>query len=204
MTKKNNQGVGKKASIGVKERVVFLKNAILNPKEVAYIFPSGKILIKSIAKRSGLNQANHIVELGPGTGGTTQGILDEMQTSATLCAVEINKDFVDYLNQTITDQRLKVVHDGAQNLEEIIHNQGWKDADAVISGMPFSTLPKKIAREIIQSVFDSLKPGGLFVAYQFRDRVGQLATPIFGEPSTYTEFRNFPPMRIYVWEKKST
>ena len=122
---------------------------------------------------------------------------------ATLCAVEINKDFVDYLNKVIIDERLKVVHDGAQNLNEIVKQQGWESADAVISGMPFSTLPKNIAQEIIQSVYDSLKPSGLFVAYQFRDRVGQLATPIFGEPKIYTEFRNFPPMRIYVWEKTS-
>jgi phosphatidylethanolamine/phosphatidyl-N-methylethanolamine N-methyltransferase len=204
MARKNKESVGKRAAVGVKERVVFLKNAILNPKEVAYIFPSGKLLIQSIAIRSGLHDAKNIVELGPGTGGTTLGILKEMQDDATLCAVEINKDFVDYLNKTISDQRLKVVHNGAQNLEQIITDQGWESADVIISGMPISTLPKSIANDIIQGVYDSLKPGGLFVAYQFRDRVGQLATPIFGKPTVkHTEFRNFPPMRIYVWEKQA-
>ena len=202
MANKNKVTLKKKKSNGVKERVVFLKNAILKPKEVAYVFPSGKILIHAIAVRSGLNNAKYIVELGPGTGGTTSGFLREMRNNAILCAVEINKDFVDYLNNTIDDKRLHVVHDGAQNLEQIVHNQGWENADVVISGMPLSTLPKKIARDIIQSCYDSLKPGGLFVAYQFRNRVGELATPIFGEPKTYWEYRNFPPMQIYVWKKK--
>ncbi|MCF6319553.1 MAG: methyltransferase domain-containing protein, partial [Proteobacteria bacterium] len=169
----------------VKERTVFLKNAILNPKQVAYVFPSGKTLIQSIAERSGLNSAKQIVELGPGTGGTTSGFLKEMRQDAVLCAVEINKDFVDYMNNTIKDKRLHVCHDGAQNLQQIVKQQGWDNADVVISGMPFSTLPQSIAQEIIQSVYDSLKYGGLFVAYQFRDRVGQLATPIVGEPKTY-------------------
>lgn len=191
----------KKTPHHVKERAVFLKNAILNPKQVAYVFPSGKTLIHSIAERSGLNSARQIVELGPGTGGTTTGFLKEMQQDAILCAVEINKDFVDYLNKTIDDERLHVKHDGAQNLEHIVKDLGWESADVVISGMPFSTLPKKIARDIIQSVYDSLKPDGLFVAYQFRDRVGQLATPIFGEPKTYWEYKNFPPMQIFVWKK---
>lgn len=200
MIKKFNNAL-KKTPGHVKERVVFLKNAILNPKQVAYVFPSGKTLIHSIAERSGLSLAKKIVELGPGTGGTTTGFLNEMQQDAILCAVEINKDFVDYLNNTIDDERLHVCHDGAQNLQQIVKEQGWDNADVVISGMPFSTLPKNIARDIIQSVHDSLKPGGLFVAYQFRDRVGQLATPIFGEPKTYWEYMNFPPMQIFVWEK---
>lgn len=185
----------------LKESVLFLKNAVLKPKEIAYVVPSGRILIHSIAVRSGLSTANNIVELGPGTGGTTKGFLKEMQADAILCAVEINKDFVDYLNKTIDDDRLHVCHDGAQNLTKIIKDQGWESADVVISGMPFSTLPRSIARDIIQSVYDSLKPGGLFVAYQFRDRVGQLATPIFGTPKTYWEYKNFPPMQIFVWKK---
>lgn len=195
-----NQAI-KKTPKRVKERAVFLKNAILNPKQVAYVFPSGKTLIQSIAERSGLNLAKQIVELGPGTGGTTTGFLKEMQQDATLCAVEINKDFVEFLNKTIDDKRLHVCHDGAQNLQQIVANQGWDNADVVISGMPFSTLPINIAKDIIQSVYDSLKPGGLFVAYQFRDRVGQLATPIFGQPKTHWEYKNFPPMQIFVWEK---
>jgi phospholipid N-methyltransferase len=203
MASKQGKKLKKKTAFKVKERVVFLKNAILNPKQVAYVIPSGKILIHSIAVRSGLESAKHIVELGPGTGGTTIGFLKEMQHDSILCAVEINKDFVDYLNKTIDDKRLIVCHDGAQNLEKIVKDQGWDNADVVISGMPFSTLPKQIASDIIQSVYDSLKPGGLFVAYQFRDLVGKLATPIFGEPSTYWEYKNFPPMQIFVWEKKS-
>jgi len=185
----------------LKESALFLKNAVLKPKEIAYVVPSGKRLIHSIAVRSGLSTAINVVELGPGTGGTTKGFLKEMPENAILCAVEINKDFVDYLNKTIDDERLHVCHDGAQNLTQIVKKQGWKYADVVISGMPFSTLPRNIARDIIQSVYDSLKPGGLFVAYQFRDRVGQLASPIFGDPKTYWEYKNFPPMQIFVWKK---
>ncbi|VAW33844.1 hypothetical protein MNBD_GAMMA01-2092 [hydrothermal vent metagenome] len=191
---------GKKTN-NLKESAFFIKNAILKPKQVAYFLPSSKALIHSIAKKSQLATAKHIVELGPGTGGTTKGILLEMQQSAELCAVEINKDFVDYLNKSITDQRLHVRHDGAQNLTEIIKKLGWIHADVVISGIPFSTLPKGIAKEIMQSIYASIKPGGLFVAYQLRDKVGQLATPIFGEAIVHWEYKNFPPMRIFIWKK---
>lgn len=185
----------------VKETLFFIQNAFLKPKQVGYIFPSSQALIKKITTKSKIKQAKRIVELGPGTGGTTQGILTEMQEDATLIAVDINKDFIDYLSQEITDKRLSLVHNGAQNLKEIIIQHEWDFTDILISGIPFSTLPENIASQIMQSIYDNIKPGGLFVAYQLRDKVGQLATPLFGKPKVNWEYRNFPPMRIFVWEK---
>ncbi len=185
----------------IKESAFFLKNAFLKPKQVGYLFPSTQALIKTIATYAQLGNATNIVELGPGTGGTTKGILAQMNAGATLAAVEIDKDFVDFLEKEITDKRLNVVHDGAQNLKGIIKGQGWDFADVVISGIPFSTLPKLIAQDIMQSIYDNIKPGGLFVAYQLRDKVGQLATPLFGRAEVYWEYKNFPPMRIFVWKK---
>lgn len=191
----------KKKLNSLKESAFFIKNAILKPKEVAYFFPSSKALIHAIAQKAQLNTAERIIELGPGTGGTTKGILAEMRENAELCAVEINKDFAEHLTKNIKDPRLKVCHDGAQNLTHIIKNLKWQHADVVISGIPFSTLPRNIAKDIMQSIYQSIKPGGLFVAYQLRDRVGQLATPIFGSAVIHWEYKNFPPMRIFIWQK---
>lgn len=185
----------------LKESAIFLKNAIFKPKQIAYVFPSSRALIHSIAVRSGLSEARKIIELGPGTGGTTKGILSEMRKDAKLCAVEINKDFVDFIRRKIPDERLSVINDGAQNLEQIIKKLEWNDADVIISGIPFSTLPNGMDKKIMQSIYANLKPNGLFVAYQFRDRVSKLATPIFGPPTSYLEKKNIPPMRIYVWQK---
>jgi phospholipid N-methyltransferase len=91
----------KRTTKTIKESAFFLKNALLNPKEVAYFFPSSPKLIHAIAKGSELTKANHIIELGPGTGGTTKGILMEMKSDAELCAVEINKDFCEYIKQSM-------------------------------------------------------------------------------------------------------
>jgi len=185
----------------LKESALFLKNAVLKPKQISYVFPSSRALIQSIAKRSGLDTAKRIIELGPGTGGTSQGFLREMQDEAQLCAVEINKDFVKYLKNHIHDKRFSVKHEGAQNLPTILNQLNWDNADVIISGIPFSTLPKGMGADIMQSIYKSLKPKGLFVAYQFRDRVSKLATPVFGHTKSHLELKNFPPMRIYVWQK---
>jgi len=52
-------------------------------------------------------------------------------------------------------------------------------------------------------VHDSLHDGGLFVAYQVRDRVKNLGKEVFGRARVQTEIRNIPPMRIYRWEKSA-
>ncbi|WP_154224120.1 class I SAM-dependent methyltransferase [Marinicella rhabdoformis] len=187
----------------IKEGAVFLKNAMANPKEVAYVFPSSPWLVNKVAKVAKLDKAKRIIELGPGTGGTTRAILKQMSPDAALVSVEINAKFIEHMNKTIDDKRLTISDKGAQNLPEIITDQGWEDVDVIISGIPFSTLPKGLDLAIMDGIHETLKPEGMFLAYQLRDHVSKLAEPLFG-PYTFkmVEYKNLPPMRIYTWEKK--
>lgn len=50
--------------------------------------------------------AHLVVELGPGTGGTTRALLRRMRPEATLLAIEINPRFTKLLRQSVLDPRL--------------------------------------------------------------------------------------------------
>ena len=182
----------KKVKNTLRESALFLKHAIKSPMQVAYFMPSSPWLIDQVAKCAHLKDAKRIMELGPGTGGTTKGILKYMQDDAQLISVEINQKFIDHIEKSIDDQRLTMSNKGAQNLVEIMEEHDWESADVIISGIP----------AIVQSIYDALKPGGIFLAYQLRDHISKLAQPLFGD---YTfkkvEFKNIPPMRIYTWMK---
>ena len=194
--------MSKKVRNSLKDSALFLKHAIKSPMQVAYFMPSSPWLIEQVAKCAHLHDAKHIMELGPGTGGTTKGILKYMRDDASLISVEINQKFIDHMEKTIDDKRLSISNKGAQNLTEIMQDHDWDSADVIISGIPFSTLPKGMDRAIMQSIHDSLKPGGIFLAYQLRDHVSKLAVPFFGDHTfKKVEFKNFPPMRIYTWMK---
>ena len=149
--------------------------------QVAYFMPSSPWLIDQVAKCAHLKDANRIMELGPGTGGTTKGILKYMQDDAQLISVEINQKFIDHIEKSIDDQRLTMSNKGAQNLVEIMEEHDWESADVIISGIPFTTLPKGMDKAIVQSIYDALKPGGIFLAYQLRDHISKLAQPLFGD-----------------------
>jgi phospholipid N-methyltransferase len=185
----------------LKEYFYFVSKSIFRLNQVGHFLPSSKALINSIVKVSNLNSANHIVELGSGTGGTSTGILSKMNPNAQLCIIEIDQIFTEYMAKNIDDDRLIICNDGAQNLIPILDELCWKHVDVVISGIPFSTLPNETAEQIIENIYASLKPGGLFVAYQLRDQVSQLATPLFGSPQIQWQYKNLPPMRIFTWKK---
>ena len=64
-----------------------------------------------------------------------------------------------------------------------------------------STMEADTARRILQQVWTTLRPGGVFIAYQIRSDIARLAEPLMGRPRTALELRNAPPMRIFSWRK---
>lgn len=142
-----------------------------------------------------------IVEFGAGTGGITRSLLNAMGPQARLLVFERTLAFVSNLRR-IDDSRLSVVHACASSIGAELERRGCPAVDAVISGIPFSTLPAALATNIIAAVHAALGPGGRFVAYQFSDRVADYARPLMGAPEVEHELCNVPPLRVFTWHKK--
>jgi len=182
------------------DRLAFLKGFLRQPGDVGSVIPSSRFLERKMVRMAGVAQADSVIELGPGTGGTTRAILSAMTESATLLAIELDPMFADQV-RNIDDRRL-IVHQGsAEHLAELIAAHRLRAPNAILSGIPFSTMPEAVGTRIIEAIRDVLAPGGCFVAYQFRSAVAERARPILGEPEVSPEFLNIPPMRVYRWRK---
>ena len=55
--------------------------------------------------------------------------------------IDTNPDFTRYLKESIDDPRLVAVTGSAADVDKILADRGLGDADYVLSGLPFSTLP---------------------------------------------------------------
>lgn len=185
---------------GGRGNLAFLQGFLRYPEQVASFVPSSRFLERRLVRYCEIEQAKLVVELGPGTGGTTQAILDAMQPEARLLSIEITPEFVEVL-QRHSDPRLLVHLGSAEHVRAILQEHGLGAPDVVVSGIPFSTMPPTTGRRIIGEVWKSLEPGGAFVAYQVRDRVAVLARRFLGEPEVERELLNVPPMRFYRWRK---
>lgn len=180
--------------------IAFLRGFLERPKEVGSIIPSSRWMERRITRTAEIASANLVIELGPGTGGTTKALLNAMAPGARLLAIEINPRFCDLLRESINDPRL-IVHEGsAAEIPEALVKHDLDAPDVILSGIPFSTMPQELGLSILRSARKSLKPGGRFVAYQFRDVVHTLGKRVFGPASVQIELFNMPPMRVYRWD----
>lgn len=183
------------------DAAAFLRGFLTHPFEVASVLPSSVHLENYLVRAAALPDARCVVELGPGTGGTTRALLRSMAPQARLLAVERDPDFCCRLRHQIDDPRLAVHAGSALSLGDALHMRGLPAADVVISGIPFSTLPSDAARQTAAAICDNLAPGGRIVAYQWRPQVAGYIAPFLGPPRAAWEWRNFPPMRVFVWLK---
>lgn len=182
--------------------LAFFLGFIRNPDLVGSVIPSSRFLERRIIETGDVAHADVVVELGPGTGGTTRAILQALPAEGRLLAIEIDPKFAERLRR-IPDSRLLVYTGSAADIRKALDEYGLPSADIVFSGIPFSTMPRELGLSILESVWESLAPGGRFVAYQFRDRVAVLGRKLFGHPEVEMEVLNIPPTRVFHWQKPS-
>jgi len=187
----------------ITDRIVFLQQFLKRPQQVGSITPSSRFLERRIVKLADIASARVVVELGGGTGGTTRALLRALSPTSTLLTIEINPQFCELLGR-IDDKRLAVHHGAAHDLKSALAAKGQAGADAVISGIPFSTMPREAGLRVISAIWTALRPGGRFVAYQVSNKVAELATPTMGPTPAQFEILNIPPMRLYRWDKRAS
>jgi phospholipid N-methyltransferase len=183
----------------VNGRLVFFEEFFKHPLQIGSMIPSSRFLERRVVAAADIASANVVVELGPGTGGTTRAILRTMPRHAKLLCIEINPHFHALVSR-IQDDRLIAHLGSACELKEIISEYDLDAPNAIVSGIPFATMSRSAGSQILEAVSALLAPSGHFVAYQVSKRVATLSEPFLGSGRTTTELLNIPPMRIFQWD----
>lgn len=179
----------------------FLRGFLKHPVMVGSIIPSSDVLIERMLAPVDWENTKLFVEYGPGVGTFTQPILDRLAPDAILLAIDTNPDFVDYLTSKIHDNRLIAVNGSAAEVRDIIAGCGKTEADYILSGLPFSTLPPGIGPRIAKETAAALRPGGAFLVYQFTPKVREFIAPHFDRIDRAIEWINIPPACLFwAWK----
>ena len=128
--------------------LTFFRGFLRQPGLIGSVIPSSRFLERRVVEAAGIAHSRTVVELGPGTGGTTRAILRALPQRAHLLAIEINPDFVEFL-KTYPDPRLDVYLGSAEHIRRALETLNHTRPDAVVSGIPFSTMPADIGRKIL-------------------------------------------------------
>jgi phospholipid N-methyltransferase len=180
---------------------MFFTGFLKHPVMVGSVIPSSDRLIRKMLAPVDWANTKLFVEYGPGVGTFCRPVLDRLGPDATLLVIDTNPDFIDYLKETITDPRFCAVLGSAADVEKVVADAGFKQADYVLSGLPFSTLPKGIGEAIATATHAILRKGGGFLVYQFNRKSRDFMAPHFGRIDHGFEPWNILPCYLFwAWK----
>lgn len=180
---------------------MFLRGFLKHPVMVGSIIPSSPMVINRMLAPVDWANTKLFVEYGPGVGTFCRPVLNRMAPDATMIAIDTNPEFIDYLRDDIVDPRFHAVRGSAADVRQIISDHGFENADYILSGLPFSTLPAGIGPKIAAETQAALRPGGAFLVYQFTPKVHDFIAPHFERIDRGLEWWNVPPAHMFwAWK----
>jgi phospholipid N-methyltransferase len=185
------------------ELLLFARNFLKHPRMLGSLIPSSRFLIDEVLQAVDWANARVIVEYGPGVGTFTAEVLRRMRPDASLIAIETNTDFVRFLKSSISDPRLQVVLESAENTDKVLRDLGHVKADYVISGVPLGSMQPELRRGILNTTHSVLDPRGSFLVYQFTTRVLPDLQRIFRLVERRFEPLNILPAQVFFCQPRS-
>lgn len=178
-------------------RLLFARHFFKQPLLLASIIPSSRYVVRRLLERIDWTEARVVVEYGPGIGNVTREMLRRLRPDGILLALELNPDFVEYLKREYDDPRLRVVHASAADVRKVLTELGLPRANYIVSGIPFTTMPDGVRKQVMSESRHALEDGGEMIVYQFLRTVRPYLRRIFGRVEEEYELLNILPTRLY-------
>lgn len=179
----------------IRERIRFFRSFLANPRVVGAILPTSRRAVRDMLDMANVEQARVVVELGAGTGVYTEEVLKRLRPDARFLAVEIDPDLVSTLSGRFDDPRLRIIQGSAESVEE--HLEGEK-VDVIVSGIPFTSLPVPVKKNIFKEITRILAPQGVLVAIQYSTMVQRDLDRYFASVRRRFSPLNVPPAFLFA------
>lgn len=181
-------------STKIKTTIAFTKNLLTT----GAFTETSKQVEKEITRFVKLDSSKLIVEFGMGHGNITREILNKIGPDSKLLTFEINRNFCNYVQGNIKDNRLKIINDSAVNFLKYLDDE----VDNFISSIPFSFLSKENTSIILNDSYNSLRNNSYFSQVLYTKFNFKKFQNIFDE-SSIINLGNFPTEYIYHCKKKT-
>lgn len=176
---------------------MFILEYIKNPKKVGAIAPSSEYLAYKMIKSINFSKAKSIIEYGPGEGAFTEKLLARAKEDTKIILVEINNEFYKRLQEQYGHKKnVIILNESAENINEILKENNIEKVDYIISGLPFTSLPKEISGKILSSTAKALNKDGEFITFQYSLFKKNLFKKFFCKIDIDKTLRNIPPAYI--------
>ncbi len=177
----------------LRDRTTFLRSFLRDWRTIGSVTPSSRFLVGAMLDRVDFGHARRVVEYGPGTGVFTREALRRLGPDGRLLALDTERHFIDALRERLPDPRLVAAPGSAASVERHLAALGWDGVDVILSGIPYTAMPKELREAILRASAAALAPGGLFLAYQYSPYIRPLLGRYFDRVETRWVPLNLPP-----------
>lgn len=188
------------------DQLRFLLEFIRRPQNTGAVAPSSEALAGEIVRDIGIDEAELVVEYGPGTGAFTGRILHHLSADAELIAIENNDRMLDELRAR--HPGVEVVHDSIANAPQILEARGYDpgSVDSIVSGLPWAAFHDDLQDRLLNATLEILEPGGHFATFAYihglalpagRRFRGKLEAKFSAVERSRIVWRNLPPAFVY-------
>jgi phosphatidylethanolamine/phosphatidyl-N-methylethanolamine N-methyltransferase len=178
---------------------LFTREIWRHPITMGAVCPSSSQLAKAVAKLVPVEPTGWVVELGPGTGVVTKALLEHGVIPEKLITLELSQPLANYLQ--VHFPQVTVIQGDAIQLSRLLAEKvEIEKVSAIISSLPFRSLPKKVKLGIVQQIDELLFDGGLFLPFTY-DLTGKMdyLPKHFERIATDFIWYNIPPARVDVF-----
>ncbi|MNO47751.1 tRNA (cmo5U34)-methyltransferase [compost metagenome] len=181
------------------EKLLFLRCFIQEPKRVGSVTPSSWFLAHNMVKQAPWHEVEAVAELGSGTGAITRVINTKVTNATKVLLFEMDETMRNNLKTEYPDFSC---HPNAARLVEAMADANIRQLDCIFSGLPFFNFERELRDTLVEQIYQSLKPGGLFIAFQYSLQMKkQLSEYFIIDTIIFVPF-NIPPAFVYVCRKR--
>ncbi len=184
------------------DNLLFLSRLASAPRQIGAVAPSSRRLGRAMAAEL---PADHriCVELGGGTGSLTRALLSAGLPRENLIVIERDPRLAAHLRKRF--RGVRVIRGEAQKLTELLRAEGIGPVDAVVSGLPLRSLPRRVANAIAAESFAALREGGVFIQFTYWllppvSRAAAAELSIKGVARGHV-WRNLPPATVWRYSR---
>ena len=179
----------------LRERARFLSSFLDGPRRVGAVLPTSRRTVRTTLDMAAVAQARCVVELGAGTGVYTREITRRLRPDGRLLAFELDPSLAQRLAAEVTDARVEVIADTAANLDS--HLDGRRP-EVIVSGLPFTSLPGPVRREILDAARSALADDGVMLVLQYSPFMQRELERRFDSVRRRLSLLNVPPSVLFA------
>ncbi len=135
------------------------------PKKVGAVAPSSPYLSRELIFGHELQNANVVLEYGPGTGAFTQDILTNLGDQTKFIAFEVNPQMTRILRKRYPT--MLVYEESVDEVPKVLADLNISKVDCIVSSLPWASFDRDTQDRILGITRSVLKDGGSFSTFAY-------------------------------------